>query len=151
VGGGVALVASFVLVPTWLGDWIGAVRSDPGVHLIPFLLPGGFLLALAVLRWRQPEARTLLVMSAVPQTMTYYDPLPVILCARTFRESLILALLSQIAMVSDLLYVRTFQSMAMMFREGATFALRLIYVPALVMVLLRPRAGKSEASDSPSV
>ena len=137
VGAAISVVVSFVLVPSWVSDWIGQVRTDPGVHLIPVMVPGGFLMLLALLRYRVAEARTLLVMSLVPQTMTYYDPLPVVLCARTFRESLMIALLSQCAMVGTLKFDGTVVAGPAMFAAGAPFALWSIYIPALVMVLRR--------------
>lgn len=139
VGAVIACALSFILVPTWLWDWVAVLRADPGVHVVPVLVPlGGFLLVLAVFRWRQPDARLLMAMSSVGQTMTFYDPLPVTLCARTFRESLVLALLSQLAMVGTLRYGAAFATMPEMFRQGAPFALWSIYVPALAMVLRRP-------------
>ncbi|MEO7397599.1 MAG: hypothetical protein ABIW84_03450, partial [Ilumatobacteraceae bacterium] len=54
--GGIVLVAiSMALLPSWPWDWAGKLSETE--HMVPpFLQPGGFLIALALLRWRTPEA-----------------------------------------------------------------------------------------------
>lgn len=47
-----------LLLPHWPVDWLDALRGAPH-YAPPVQRPGGFLLLLAFLRWRQPEARML--------------------------------------------------------------------------------------------
>jgi hypothetical protein len=55
-------------------------------------LPGGFLLALAALRWRRPEARLLLAIAIAPQTIVPYDLVPLAVVPESRREVLLMAL-----------------------------------------------------------
>jgi hypothetical protein len=90
VGGGAVLTAlAFVLVPTWLGDWLGGVR-EMSYYKAPIAVTGGAILALAALRWRDPDARLLLALSVVPSNLILYDQLPLFLVARSRRDYLIL-------------------------------------------------------------
>jgi hypothetical protein len=139
---------SFVLVPDWPWYWYRQIFSMRGGdthvvlgHLAPIMVPGGVLLVLALLRWRRPEARLLFGLACVPQTMTFHDVLPLMLLPKTFRQSLILGLLSQIAFLLTRHELTTQRDMATMFHNTAPFSLWLIYVPALVMVLVRPNEG----------
>lgn len=59
--GGVRLI----LVPTWPGDWLAQLSQ--GRHVVaPVTQPGGFLVLLALLRWKRPEARLLVARPACP-------------------------------------------------------------------------------------
>ena len=140
--GGVSLLGlSLLLFPRWPMQWIAVVRADPAAHLAPILLPGGVLLLLSVFRWREPEGRLLLAFACIPHSMTWYDPLAVTLVARTVRESLLLALMSQLGFVASLYYERALPpDMPRVFAVNAQIALWTMYIPALVMVLRRPRA-----------
>jgi hypothetical protein len=138
VGGAVTVLIAFVLVPSWLTDWIRVIRADPGVHVAPIRVVGGAAMLVAVARWRNANARLLLVMSMVPQTMTFYDTLPVVLCARTFRQSLVIALTSQLAMVLAVPYAAHIESQPAIFQGTAWLALVGIYLPALLFVLREP-------------
>ena len=57
VGGGALLLgASLVLVPTWPLEWLRVLRDNAGIYHAPVATAGGFLLLLALVRWRWPEA-----------------------------------------------------------------------------------------------
>jgi hypothetical protein len=141
-GGAVLLAASFLALPGWLGGWLTAIRTDPAQHyLAPLMLTGGPLLLLALLRWRQPEARLLLGCALVPQVLTFYNALPVLLAARTRRESLVAAALSSVGWLA--------WDVSLGGRPVATthpvyagyWMLATVYLPALVMVLRRPNVA----------
>jgi hypothetical protein len=92
---------------------------------------GGPILLLALLRWRRPEARTLLAMSAMPQLTLFYDQLPLWLVPTTAWRSLAMSVLSWVA------WAQWYPS-----REVPThvaiarpWIFALIYLPALVIVL----------------
>jgi hypothetical protein len=110
---------------------------------------GGLLLLLAVIRWRQPEARLLLVMSLIPQNFTFVDQLPLWLVARTFKEGVFLSVLSwgglgairyllppSIAPIDALLILGPVQVI-------------ICYMPCLILVLRRPNEGEIPAWLSP--
>jgi hypothetical protein len=76
--GVVVTVIAFTLYPPWVASWFAALR-DQHHMTAPILRPGGFMLALAALRWRHWEARVLLAMACVPQTAVSYELLPLYL------------------------------------------------------------------------
>jgi hypothetical protein len=79
VAGALLSVAiAFAVQPTWIHDWrasmavagvrVGAAQSA-SLYNAPAALTGGVLVLLALLRWRRPEARLLVVLACVPQSL----------------------------------------------------------------------------------
>jgi hypothetical protein len=67
-------------------------------HFAPLILrPGGFVMLLALLRYRDPDARLLLGLALVPQTGLAYEALPALTVARTRAEAAFLALMTHVA------------------------------------------------------
>ena len=136
---------SFALAPAWPLRWLDATRGAP--HRIIALYPwGGWLTLLAVFRWRRPEARLLVVLSLVPQTVMAYAILPLMLVPRTPREHAVLIAGGTLAAA---LFARIGPPMNPLHADGFAWADRahavsvplvvwLAYVPAVVMVLRRP-------------
>jgi hypothetical protein len=144
VGCALALVVSLVVIPTWPADWLRSLIIDRAEHMhpIPFLITGGPLLMLAIMRWRTPEGRLLLAMTLVPQKLFFYDQLPLGLVARDFRESLVLSMVSG---VGALVWIATTTEAS---REAAAvpYVFMMLYLPALVVVLRqRPVARRRHA------
>jgi hypothetical protein len=83
----------------------------------------------------------LFVLSLVPQTMTFHDVLTVMLVANSFRQSLTLGLLSHAAFLLARHDLTTETDVGTMFHDTAPLALWLMYVPALVLILMRPNVG----------
>ena len=91
VGAVALMLVSLLVLPRWPMDWL--VTAAENRHLrVPLLLPGGFLLAGAILRWRRPETRLFLVLASVPQTIVPYELLPLAVVPRTRREVLFVAI-----------------------------------------------------------
>jgi hypothetical protein len=134
VGAFALLIVSLLLRPGWPGEWLHKIH---GVGTFdPFLLrPGGFLLFAGLLRWRDPDARLLIGMGLIPQTGIWYDALPALLVARNYRETLVLALLSQVAFMASV-FVRT-QDFALSRVQLSALILWGILLPALGVVLRR--------------
>jgi hypothetical protein len=136
VGGAVVLSAiAFLIQPGWPNDWF--VNVAHAKHFsAPLLSPGGVLALLALLRWRRPEARLLVAMVCVPQSMILYEAVPLCLVPRGVRESvafLALTYAAQIALVlsrDDLI-------------AGGRWLVWLLYLPATIMVLRRPNEGRA--------
>ncbi len=139
--GAVALVAVSVLVrPSWPGEWLGAVRN---AELLPLVArPGGVLLLLALLRWRLPEGRLLAALACVPQTLGLYESLPLFLIPRSRWQGYLLAVLSFVAAFWALLLYPQPQGQPVEAVLGDRWPVLFVclYVPALLMILSRPRA-----------
>ena len=133
-------------MPDWPVRWIEATRhaTENNYH-IPLLQTGGFLLPLALLRWRRPEARLLFVMSVIPQTMLVYDQLALGLVARGRIQTYWFALLSYLIPWSvalsplapvDATKGESFKFLAHVITLG-------FYLPCLFLVLRRPNENPS--------
>ena len=138
------VLVSIVIWPWWPGQWYGElsdVVGGPYWH-IPLRLTGGVILLLAGFRWRRPEARLLLVMACAPQTMLYYDQLPLLLAAQTFRQAILFAVASWLpGLVSIALHGSQPLDRGTLFAFNAPIILVCYYVPLLVVILMRPNVG----------
>jgi hypothetical protein len=142
VGAGLIVVmVSLVVQPGWPLEWLAAVRRDP-FSRPPIGRPLGFLLALAVLRWRRPEARLLLALSVVPQTSVVYDALALFFIPNRASEYIALTFLSHFAFI---MWINTpHASIDAGIIAGGNLCVWTIYLPALGMVLLRRNEGTIE-------
>ncbi len=140
------VLVSLLAWPAWPVEWFHAVR-DPDLHLRPLILrPGGALLLLGLLRWREPEARLLAALACVPQTAGLYESLPLFLIPRDKGEGYLLAALS---------YVPAFE-LWVLNPHAASGPLESVieakwpllflslYLPALVMVLRKRNTKEPE-------
>ena len=139
LGAAVLLAISLVVQPGWYESWLANVRSAP--HFKPYVLrPLGFLLLLAALKWRRPEARWLVALALIPQAPSFYDQLLLCVVCLTSRESLIFAA----STVVLFFYVGfntpqpDYESWGRLVGNGTLW---ICYFPALVMVLRRPNEG----------
>jgi hypothetical protein len=126
------------------------VLSTPTPHLImPVRVAGGFLLLLALVRWKEPEARTLAALAFVPQTFSSYDSLLVFLVPRTRSEALVLVTTTTI--VTGIIgYVGPARTYAETVHRFAPLRIALVYLPAVAIVLLR-RSGKSQSVTNSAI
>ncbi|MBA3341701.1 MAG: hypothetical protein H0T48_07685 [Gemmatimonadaceae bacterium] len=134
VGGLFLTTVGLVLVPTWPLDWFQTLTATRHLRA-PVLQPGGFVALLALLRWRRPEARLIALLACVPQTVGWYEVVPLFLVAVTFRETLILAILSSMPVLYEVWYGAAdgFFDFTPRGFQMAAFA----YMPAVALVLLR--------------
>ena len=133
------LVISQVLQPGWHEAWLANVRSAP--HFKPHVLrPLGFLLLLAALRWRRPEARWLLALALVPQAPSFYDQLLLAVVCLTSREALIFAA-STVVLFFYVGFNTPQPDYLAWGRLVGNGTLWICYFPALAMVLRRPNTG----------
>jgi hypothetical protein len=145
VAGAVLIAVSFLLQPHWVQDWLAALDSPnvaPGFHSGHYAIvqfPGGILVLTALARWRRPEARLLVALACVPQTLLPYEAVLLFLIPRGWLECAAMLVLS---------YVMFFVAI----RGGSTtFAVRTLtlgpavtwtmYLPATLMVLRRANEG----------
>jgi hypothetical protein len=135
--GGISIVAlSLLLLPHWPAEWMASVGSTPQ-YLAPVQRPGGALLLLAFLRWRQPEGRMLGVLALVPHTAGLYESLPLLLVPQSGRRFAALMALEYVA--ATLAYtVLNPGNLAGMLDAAWPYFLILVYLPCLWMVLKQP-------------
>ena len=134
------VAVSLAISPSWPREWLRAVNNDLGMHTAPVSLWGGPVMLLALARWRRPEARLLATLSLVPHTMTWYDALPLMLIPATFRELLVLGIISHLATFIAVPLGLRYDGAALL-AASAPIALWGLYVPALVLVMRRPNEG----------
>jgi hypothetical protein len=146
VFGGLALLAlSFIIMPSWLTEWRQVLGSP--VHAPPLLRPGGFLLLAALLRWRRPEARLLAALCCLPHVTTLYETVPLFLVTSNRHQAYLLLVLSYVAAVVQAWLVPTGSLLEQVVGRWPVLLL-LLYLPALVMVLLRP--NEAPANEGPA-
>lgn len=139
-------IVALAFLPTWPADWLANVRivADHPVadHPSPILKPLGWILILALTRWRQPEARLLIAMACVPQLLYFADQLPLGLVARKRGEAVALA---ACGIVAGLMWFVLLPEGAPHVAPAARYVMLGVYLPALVVVLRRPNEGKVPA------
>lgn len=138
ISGGFALL-TVILAPWWVSEWRTVLGTAGEYVQAPITQPGGFLLALAALKWRRPEARLLLAMACVPHTPVLADTLILFLVVETLPEAL--TLFSLMAIVAGVIDAGTSQPIPTWYAVNRIALLWLIYLPCLVMVLRRKNEG----------
>ncbi|MEO8195065.1 MAG: hypothetical protein ABI681_14525 [Gemmatimonadales bacterium] len=149
--GGVLLLAiSLVFLPGWPLDWLRLVRQASQLQP-PILGFGGFLVLAVLWRWRERDARLILLMAVVPQMWLPYSTLPLLSVAKTLRESLVLAIVTSIGALLPNFFTKDFHTPEMV-RLGRMIVVATAYLPAVVMVLRRPNPGTppSESEGPPA-
>ena len=138
---------SLALLPSWPVIWFHSVFDDPGVshYRVPLFVSLGPLLLLAIARMPRADARLLLAIALVPQVFTFYDQLPVMLVARTRRESLLLAACSLIGWAAwrsgwEVTFLRSYTPP--LAEHWVTLS---VFLPALAMVLLRSHRAHADS------
>jgi hypothetical protein len=131
--------------PAWPFEWLRAIRTvQQEVAIVT--RPGGILVLLALLRWREPSARLLVALSCIPHTTLPYETLYLFLIPQTAGRAWSLCVLSYLAP----LLVGAVNPMTLEYvQRYATAILWTAYVPCTVMVLFPPRIGGA-ASLPPS-
>jgi hypothetical protein len=137
IGGVVLFALAFVVWPSWLDGWLAAAGHAP--HRPSVLKPGGFVLLLALLRWRLPEARQLALLACIPTSPHLYEGLPLLLSARTRREMLVLALCGGLGLAASALGPESVGPNHGLFPWTIVFATA--YLPALAVVLRHPNVS----------
>ena len=136
IGAAVLVIASFAVLPDWLGFWMQNASSAP--HISPLLSrPGGSLLLAALARWRRPEARLLVALACTPLTPTFYDPILLYLVTRTFREALVLTV-GTFVVFFVVVFSAPIRTAAQWGEIVSTASIWVVYLPCLIMVLRRP-------------
>lgn len=148
LGSMILLLASFVILPSWLGGWMSSVRADPAHKYITLVsVTGGPLVLLALLRWRRPEARYLLALAIVPQILTFYTAFLPMLVAETKRESQTMAILGSAAWLGWTWQLGNGSEEKYAPVLAGYWILGLLCVPALIMIMRRPNVAPRVRSE----
>lgn len=146
VGGLVLTAVALAIQPRWPVEWFAAIHHTslltPGgtLYAAPIVTPGGVFAALALLRWRRPEARLLVALACVPQTTLLYETVPLFLIPTTIVEAGALWLGSWL--VAAWMYVAgPFPSDPQRFIASGNAIGWLMYLPCAMMIIRRPNAG----------
>ena len=132
--------AAFTLIfrPSWPMEWLAVVRTSSW-HFSPLGVPGGFLLLLALLRWRRPEARLVATLGLLPQSPFVYEAMPLFFVPRSRAGFYALVIGSDLAL-AVYAYFRGLPTDQYL-RVNGIAVVACMYLPALVMVLRRPNEG----------
>jgi hypothetical protein len=125
--------------------WLDAVQNT-GQYRAPVQRFGGFVLLLAWLRWRKPEARLLGVLSLIPHTASVYELLPLLLVPQTKGSFGVLFGLSFVATAIVYVLYPFGGSLSVTLDARWPYFLGLVYLPALLMVLRPSMPGSSAAA-----
>jgi hypothetical protein len=149
--GSLALIAiSLAVQPDWPREWLSVLRetrpanvtsANGGVpYPIPILHPLGWLVLLTLSRWRRADARLLLFLACVPQSLRLYETVPLLLLVQTRRQALWFVLAGYIVFGAARLGPQ--QSVPWADLPITTpLILLLFYLPATLIVLRRPNVG----------
>ncbi len=138
IGAALLLIVSLALLPTWPLDWWRSVQTGSELNA-PITRAAGFLIALALLRWKQPEARLLFAVACVPQTSSWYETLVPLLVARTKREMQVMVFASGVGYIMQIVLLTRQNEIAT--TDIGILIVVFIYLPALAIVLRRPNEG----------
>ena len=143
VAGGTLLVAiSLVVLPRWPLEWLATFGQLPQ-HAPPIARTGGFLLLLALYRWRTPEGRLLAALACVPQVFYFYDQLLLWLVPRSTKMMLALTASSWLAWAG---WWRVRPATGNGLASAEPFVLLLVYAPALLIALFQSYASPREVA-----
>jgi len=133
---------TLLLLPSWPLEWRAALQAAPRYKgpLVRGLT--GVILVLGALKWRRREGRLFLAMAAVPQLSLFYDQLPLWLIPNTVWRSVALSALSWVAWWQWY----PSRSLTSSVRAAEPWVFWLVYIPALALLLLLPRAPEQTGS-----
>lgn len=139
IGAALLCLVSIAAMPSWPTEWVRALRStgaSPLQYRLPIASPLGAPLVLVLLRWRTAEAWMILTMACVPQSGFFYDQLPLLLVARSRRETLFASACSVMAFALAF-PLRAIPDLAVRSSEIMPYVIAGVYWPAVLIVLVR--------------
>ena len=131
------LLVSILVFPGWISEWM---RTTAGSweYTSPIARAGGFLMILALLKWRTKEGKFLFLLSLIPQVSGWYEAFLPMLVGRTKREYQVLSMTSSIGYCLLLLMVASTPEKQIPTFQIGQLIVAFCYLPALIVVLRRP-------------
>ena len=136
-GAGILVITSLALFPEWPLVWIQQLKSATVQMAPPLFRGGGFLILLALLRWRRPETRLILALALIPQIGGWYTAVPLFLIPKNSRETMALATLTSLAWLLEATLV-TAKSEAELNSQVGSLIVAFAFLPCVWMILQRP-------------
>lgn len=136
-----AAIVGTIVLPGWIRGFADGVGHSPHISLL--LRPFGWVLLLALLCWRDPAARLVLALAAVPQAASFADSVPLLLVARTRGEAIVMTGASLAGYVLWSVSATPRGTYEAIVAHGWPFVLVGGYLPALCVVLRRGWAARS--------
>jgi hypothetical protein len=134
-------VVSWLAWPSWPLSWIQALPF--ATHMTaPILRTGGFLILIALRRWREPRARLLVAWASLPQTPELYEAVPLFLVAKTWVEAGVLAMLTIVVGALHHNIGGPYASYEAYMNVGGFWMLWLLYVPGAVWIAFADTASR---------
>ena len=131
---------SLAVMPTWPLRWLGQIGEYR--RFVPLLTWPGLLLPLALIRYRDKDARLLLLAALIPQRWAY-DAFILWLIPKKWPEILPVSLLSW----GVAIWIKNTESKTI--EEAGTVTVLCCYIPMLLLVLLRRRPQSHSEEVSP--
>jgi len=141
------MVLSLVLWFGWPFPWWTVIHTSAESYRAPITRPFGWILLLALLRWRQPGGRLLAFIACVPQTSALYETVELYLVCRTRAEVATLALLSYAVQLLEPELGNL--PLADRITQQWPWLFGLMYIPALIIVLGPLRQRNATGAGSP--
>jgi hypothetical protein len=130
-------LSSLALFPEWPLVWMRQLKHANVQMAPPLFRGGGFLILLALLRWRRPETRLILALALVPQVGIWYTAVPLFMIPKNSRETMALAALTSLAwLLQDALVTAT--SEAELNAQVGSLIIAFAFLPCVWMILQRP-------------
>jgi hypothetical protein len=146
LSGALVLAISLILWPGWPATWSMMARAYSSFSSSLLVRPLGWLLLLALFKWRNPRARLLVALAAMPHTVAAYEELPLFLIPATQRQTILLAVGSHLA---NLVQIRSAAGTYDAELVHSAY-LAMMYLPCLWMVFQSDRmAGDGGAAHTP--
>ena len=151
--GSVILVISILIRPGWPLDWLRTLRTSPAAkqYWTPLFTLWGAPLWVAAVRWRDPRARFLFCMAAVPQTGFLYDQLPLLLVARTRAQLLVGVVCSWLVVLAPMVLSFNRTNNVTLSRAYVPIIVGGLYWPALLLVFKCPCPPAVARVDHPAI
>lgn len=137
VTGLVLLSISLIINPDWILQW-WRTTGNSWEYTAPIRRTGGFVLVLALLRWRTKEARFLFLLSLIPQVSSWYEAVLPMLVGRTKREHQVLSFVSSLGYLLLIVLLLGVPERQVPTAQIGRLMVAFCYLPALIVILRRP-------------
>jgi hypothetical protein len=141
MGGVVLLAVSFALLPHWPVEFYDNVRAAPGMQP-PIARWGGFMVLLALVRWRRPETWLLIATACMPQAWGWYGTLALFTIPKSFAESVALAGAVAIGGWIGAVTIPSAMQLESFFAWAGALVVCSVYLPVTLLILFRPNEGE---------
>jgi hypothetical protein len=153
IGAVLLLLVSLAMAPTWPREWLATIGAAPQ-YVAPVFRPGGVLLLLAWMRWREPEARLLGTLAVLPHTTNLYEMVPLFLIPQRAVELGVLMtgtyLAHMLTQVPASVGGGRPEAAAAFLETNWPVYLACCYIPSLIMLLRRPPPPSVTEEDTAS-